>query len=155
MQLLTRLANAARSASETYVSPRRVISDAIPSASNNRSIRRATSRVRSFSSTPPHIAPESWPPWPGSRTTTAKGLGVVGGCVVLALVVAPCFGIRCIQIKEAIINNKPDRASMRRIAGFIRDLWANISLHILIANQRAHTGPVRLVVDDCLLHLDA
>jgi hypothetical protein len=40
-------------------------------------------------------------------------------------------------MKDAAINNKPDRASMRRIACFIRDLSANISLHILIANQVA------------------
>src|SRR5438034_11814844 len=38
---------------DTYVSPRRVISVAIPSACSRRSIRRASSRARSFSSTPP------------------------------------------------------------------------------------------------------
>src|SRR5207302_11182056 len=137
MQLLTRLANAARSASETYVSPRRVIKVAIPSASNNRSTRRATSRVRSFSSTPLHIAPESCPPWPGSSTTTANALGVAEGCGGRDVAVGSNLGIRCIQMKDAVINNKPDRASMRVIGCFIHDLRANISLHILIANQVA------------------
>src|SRR5690349_3727633 len=31
------------------------------------------SRVRSFYKTPPAIAPESWPPCPGSRMTSANG----------------------------------------------------------------------------------
>src|SRR5215813_7073641 len=31
------------------------------------------SRVRSFSKTPPAIAPESWPPCPGSSMTSANG----------------------------------------------------------------------------------
>src|SRR4030095_891209 len=104
MQLLTRLAKAARSASETYVSPRRVICVAIPSASNNRSIRRATSRVRCFSSTPPHIAPESCPPWPGSRTTTANGLDVEGGCAAVDLLEDSGLGVRCIQTEQAIVT---------------------------------------------------
>src|SRR5213083_1695559 len=139
MQSLTRLANAARSASETYVSPMRVIKVAIPSASSNRSTRRATSRVRSFSSTPPHIAPESCPPWPGSRTTTANGLDVGVGCAVVDLLADSGLGVRCIQTKDAIIKQAPRNARMVRVACLIRvrDLRVNISLHNLIVNQRA------------------
>src|SRR5437667_1567494 len=48
------------------------------------------------------MAPESWPPWPGSRTTTTNGLGVGCGCAICGFTGRCRPGIRCIQTKEAI-----------------------------------------------------
>src|SRR5207249_5252028 len=121
------------------MSPRRVINVATPSESSSRSIRRATSSVRSFSNTPPHIAPESWPPWPGSRTTNENGLGVVGDRAVFDSLGRSGVSAwrNCIQAKDPIINNRPANASVFRSARFIRGLGEKFSLHKLIVNQGA------------------
>ncbi len=65
----------------------------------------------------------------------ASDVGV--GCAVVDLLADSGLGVRCIQTKEAIIKKTPSNARMVRVACFMRDLWANISLHILIVNQRA------------------
>ena len=53
------------------------------------SARNATSSVRSFSVTVPHIAPESCPPCPGSSTTTS---GRSRGAAGLSAAAAGCVG---------------------------------------------------------------
>src|SRR5437879_9888411 len=116
--------------------PQASISVAIPSESSKRSIRRATSRVRSFSSNPPHIAPESCPPWPGSRTTTANGPGAAEGCAALGSAADLALSVwrNWIQTKDAIISNKPERARIFR-SGFTCDLRTMIFSHRLVADQ--------------------
>ena len=118
--------------------PMRVINVAIPSDSNNRSIRRATSRVRSFSSDSATHCPGVFSPmariennyceWPGCRWRARRCRSLGGRRSRRQL--HPDKGCDHQERRRAI-------ASMFRVACFMGGLRENISLHILIVNQRA------------------
>src|SRR6516164_10996920 len=67
------------------------------------------SSVRSFSKVVPHIAPESWPPWPGSSTTRVNGAGAA-----LRRTEVAGRGIEriCHQANDATITANPSPATM-------------------------------------------
>src|ERR1043166_30467 len=103
---------------------------ASPSACSKRSTRWAMSRVRSFSSTPAHIAPESWPPWPGSSTTTGKGSALAGARVVGGRG-GPGLDVPCHQTNDANISASPSQARAERAPRRSRDCRPSMFLHLI------------------------
>src|SRR5258707_13504164 len=71
------------------------------------------SKVRSFSEIRPHIAPESWPLWPGSRTTSVNG---AGAAVRRDEVAGRGLDRTCHQTNDATISESPNHATMFFIA---------------------------------------
>jgi hypothetical protein len=70
--------------------------------------------------------------------TTANGPGAAEGCAVLGSAADLALSVwrNCIQTKDAIINNNPERARIFR-SGFTCDFRTTIFPHISIVDQRA------------------
>src|SRR6266480_1734499 len=115
----------------------------------------------------PHIAPESWPPWPASRTTAPTDLRVADDAMDGARSVT---GIETSQIKEASMSSSPIQAVPFFITRPIRNrrniLPPNLSVtHALLhptkhdnespCSRRAQAPPLRrplcsvVLVDIC------
>src|SRR5438128_10643223 len=82
---------------------------------------------------PAHIAPESWPPWPGSMTTTDALSGTVAASLGRGV---DGVAVHSHHAAEAIITIKPSQAIPLRIARPSRDPRSNIG-YALVANQLA------------------
>src|SRR5437588_252267 len=67
------------------------------------------SKVKSFSAMVPHIAPESCPPWPGSRTTKVNGAGAATRRIEVAV-----RGIErtCHQRNDPSMSESPSQVTM-------------------------------------------
>src|SRR6202022_1488174 len=87
------------------------------------------------------FAPESWPPWPGSRTTTANGSCGAGARVDVGG--AFDFEVHCNQANDAIMSSNPTQATVFRSARAIRNRDRNIASSAIAESTRGLLHRIR------------